>query len=70
MTRLKKLRREVRSHLLARPLIVQLEARSGGDGGILTMWEKHCRNRYKVSLVELFQQLVYNEVRRRKERER
>ena len=66
MTRLKKLRREVRSNSLARPLIVQLEARMGGDGAILTMWEKHCRNRYEVSLVELFQQLVYNEVRRRK----
>jgi len=66
MTKLKKLRREVRSHLLARPLIVQLEARMGGDGAILTMWEKHCRNRYKVSLVELFQRLVYEEVRRQK----
>ena len=66
MTRLTKLRREVRSHLLARPLVVQLEARMGGDGAILTMWEKHCRNRYKVSLVELFQRLVYEEVRRQK----
>ena len=65
MTKLKKLRREVRSHLLARPLIVQLEARMGGDGAILTMWEKHCRNRYKVSLVELFQRLVYEEVRQK-----
>ena len=66
MTKLRKLRREVRSYLLARPLIVQLEARMGGDGAILTMWEKHCRNRYRVSLVELFQRLVYEEVRRQK----
>ncbi|HUU36719.1 MAG TPA: hypothetical protein VMW46_00775 [Candidatus Desulfaltia sp.] len=66
MTRLTKLRREVRSHSLARPLIVELKARTGGDGAILTMWEKHCRDRYSVSVVELFQRLVYEEVRRRK----
>jgi len=66
MTKLRKLRREVRSHSLARPLIVQLEAREGGEGAILTMWEKHCRKRYRVSLVELFRRLVYEEVRKQK----
>jgi len=65
MTRLTKLRREVRSHSLARPLIVQLEARSTGDGAILTMWEKHCRKRYRVSVVDLFMRLVYEEVRQK-----
>jgi hypothetical protein len=51
MTKLKKLRREVHSHSLAHPLIVQLEARMGGDGCILTMWEKHCRKRYRGSVL-------------------
>lgn len=66
MTKLRKLRREVRSHSLARPLIVQLETRIAGDGAILTMWEKHCRHKYRVSVVDLFDRLVYEEVRRRK----
>ena len=66
MTKLTKLRREVRSHSLRGPLIVQLEARMGGDGAILTMWEKRGRKRYRVSVVELFLRLVYEEVRRQK----
>lgn len=66
MTRLTKLRREVRSHSLARPLVIELKARTAGDGAWLTMWEKHCRGRYSVSVVELYQRLVYEEVRRQK----
>jgi len=66
MTSLKKLRREVRSDCLRGPLVFEIKARAGGNGAILTMWEKHCRQRYSVSLVELFQRLVYEEVRRRK----
>lgn len=66
MTPLTKIKREVRSHCLRGPLIVELRARPSGEGAILTMWEKHCRGKYSVSVVELFQRLVYEEVKRRK----
>jgi len=66
MTKLTKLRREVSSHILAHPLIIQIQTRMNGEGAIMTMWEKGCRKRYRVSLVELFQRMVWEEVRRNK----
>lgn len=64
MTKLKKLRREVRSHSLHSPLVVELTARTTEDGAILTMWEKRCRKKYSVSIVDLYFRLIENEVKR------